>query len=126
MGAVHDSVSGNLEELKSQVTTLINCDIKSSTRWAGRGAGPLLVRLQIVLCSEIAGFRTTIESMLRRVSEISTQVGEINRNRENNLLIHGLPTQEEENLDSLIKLISDLVRTRLGIGREIALVDIAR
>ena len=78
------------------------------------------------MCSEIAGFRTTIESMLRRVSEISTQVGEINRNRENNLLIHGLPTQEEENLDSLIKLISDLVRTRLGIGREIALVDIAR
>ena len=82
--------------------------------------------MQTVLCSEIAGFRTTIESMLRRVSEISTQVGEINRNRENNLLIHGLPTQEEENLDSLIKLISDLVRTRLGIGREIALVDIAR
>lgn len=87
----------------------------------------MLLAVQIVLlCSEIAGFRTTIESMLRRVSEISTQVGEINRNRENNLLIHGLPTQEEENLDSLIKLISDLVRTRLGIGREIALVDIAR
>ena len=34
MGAVHDSVSGNLEELKSQVTTLINCDIASSTRCA--------------------------------------------------------------------------------------------
>ena len=81
--------------------------------------------------------------MTRKVTEISTQVGEINRNRDSNLLIHGLPTQvsegrilsslkynliskDNENLDTLIKLMSDLVRTRLGIGREISLVDIAR
>ena len=81
--------------------------------------------------------------MTRKVTEISTQVGEINRNRDSNLLIHGLPTQvsegrilsslkynliskDNENLDTLIKLMSDLVRTRLGIGREISLVDVAR
>ena len=75
---------------------------------------------------EIAGFRGTIESMLGQVGEISTQVGEMNRNRENNLLVHGVPTQENENIDTLIKVISDLVRTRLGIGREISLVDIVR
>ena len=32
MESVHDSVSQNLEDLKSQVNTLINCDIASSTR----------------------------------------------------------------------------------------------
>ena len=32
MDAVHDSVSENLEDLKSKVNTLINCDIASSTR----------------------------------------------------------------------------------------------
>jgi len=74
MDIVHDSVNSNLEELKSKVNTLINSDIASSTR-------------------EITGFRSTIENMLGKVSEISAQVGEINRNRDNNLLIHGLPTQ---------------------------------
>ena len=82
--------------------------------------------VMIQLFSEIAGFRGTIDNMLGKVGEISTQVGEINRNRENNLLVHGVPTQENENIDTLIKLISDMVRTRLGIGREIALVDIVR
>ena len=42
---------------------------------------------------EISGFRNTIETMLSKVSEITTQVGEINRGRENNLLIHGLPLE---------------------------------
>ena len=32
MDSVHDSVSENLEDLKSKVNTLINCDIASSTR----------------------------------------------------------------------------------------------
>jgi len=32
MDNVHDSVSGNLEELRSKVNTLINSDIASSTR----------------------------------------------------------------------------------------------
>lgn len=82
--------------------------------------------VMIQLFREIAGFRGTIDNMLGKVGEISTQVGEINRNRENNLLIHGVPTQENENIDTLIKLISDMVRTRLGIGREISLVDIVR
>ena len=47
----------------------------------------------MIISSEIAGFRSTIENMTRKVTEISTQVGEINRNRDSNLLIHGLPTQ---------------------------------
>lgn len=34
--------------------------------------------------------------------------------------------QEDENLDNLIKMMSDIMRTRLGIGREVALVDIYR
>ena len=34
--------------------------------------------------------------------------------------------QEDENLETLIKMMSDIVRTRLGIGREITLVDIYR
>ena len=39
---------------------------------------------------------------------------------------YNLILQDNENLDTLIKLMSDLVRTRLGIGREISLVDVAR
>ena len=66
--------------------------------------------MMMIISSEIAGFRSSVDTMLRKVTEISTQVGEMNRkillllliyiiiiimnrNRENNLLIHGLPTQ---------------------------------
>ena len=34
--------------------------------------------------------------------------------------------QEEESLDSLVKLVSDLVRTRLGVGRELSLLEVTR
>ena len=34
--------------------------------------------------------------------------------------------QEDETLEILIKMMSDIVRTRLGIGREVTLVDIYR
>ena len=34
--------------------------------------------------------------------------------------------KDNENVDVLIKLVSDLVRTRLGVGREMSLVDITR
>ena len=37
-----------------------------------------------------------------------------------------LDFQEDENLEILIKMMSDIVRTRLGIGREVTLVDIYR
>ena len=37
-----------------------------------------------------------------------------------------LPTQEDESLDSLVKLVSDLVRTRLGVGRELSLLEVTR
>ena len=36
------------------------------------------------------------------------------------------PGQEEESLDSLVKLVSDLVRTRLGVGRELSLLEVTR
>ena len=72
----------------------------------------MIMIMMIIISSEIAGFRSSVDTMLRKVTEISTQVGEMNRkiyihyyfifniniiimnrNRENNLLIHGLPTQ---------------------------------
>ena len=89
MNEVHDSVVSSLDELKSRVNTLINSDIASSTRFITfDGLFNILIMFR-----EIAGFRSTIDGMLGKVGEISTQVGEINRNRDNNLLIHGLPTQ---------------------------------
>ena len=79
--------------------------------------------------------------MTDTVSEMTAQVKEMTRGKDTNILVHGLPTQvvrmidfdvtcvtmqEDENLDILIKIMSDIVRTRRGIGREVTLVDIYR
>lgn len=34
--------------------------------------------------------------------------------------------QDEESLDNLVKIISDIFRTKLGVGREISLVEAYR
>ena len=35
--------------------------------------------MMMIISSEIAGFRSSVDTMLRKVTEISTQVGEMNR-----------------------------------------------
>ena len=89
--------------------------------------------------TEIQGFRTNIQKMVEKVGQLAsenitpTQVGEmgaeveeLTRDRGNSILVHGLPVQQAECLENLVKLMSDLIRTRLGIGREMVLVSINR
>ena len=39
----------------------------------------MIMIMMIIISSEIAGFRSSVDTMLRKVTEISTQVGEMNR-----------------------------------------------
>ena len=48
-----------------------------------------------VLLREIAGFRAKIDEMIDRVFEVTAQVKEMTRDRDTNVLVHGLPTQVE-------------------------------
>ena len=57
---------------------------------------------------------------------MGAEVEELTRDRGNSILVHGLPVQQAECLESLVKLMSDLIRTRLGIGREMVLVSVNR
>ena len=57
---------------------------------------------------------------------MGAEVEELTRDRGASILVHGLPVQQAECLESLVKLMSDLIRTRLGIGREMVLVSINR
>ena len=61
-----------------------------------------------------------------QVFEMDAEVEEMTRDRRNNILIHGLPVQDGETMESLANIIADIVRTRLGIRREIMLVNIFR
>ena len=57
---------------------------------------------------------------------MDAEVEEMTRDRRNNILVHGLPVQDGEMMESLANIIADIVRTRLGIRREIMLVNIFR
>ena len=41
----------------------------------------------------ISGFRSSIDEMVETVSEMSAQVKEMTRNKDANILVHGLPAQ---------------------------------
>lgn len=75
---------------------------------------------------EIASFRTKIKDIGSKVFEMDAEVEEMTRDRRNNILIHGLPVQEGECMESLANIMADIVRTRLGVRREVMLVNIFR
>ena len=52
----------------------------------------------------ISGFRSSIDEMVETVSEMSAQVKEMTRNKDANILVHGLPTQVHTIPDLSIKI----------------------
>jgi hypothetical protein len=72
--SLNEMTEDGMKELKGKVDTLTNGDIANSTR-------------------EIAGFRHKIEGMVDTVSEMTAQVKEMTRDKDTNILVHGLPTQ---------------------------------
>ena len=74
----------------------------------------------------IATARNKINDIIEKTSEIDLQIKEIHRDKSSNLLLHGLTCTEGESLESLVKTISDIIRTKLGMGREMSLVSAHR
>ena len=68
----------------------------------------------------------SIGNILLKVDDIHVEVKELTRNKSNNILVHGLEAQPEETKDDLVKMISDLVRTKLCIGRDMLIESLYR
>ena len=49
--------------------------------------------MNLLAFREVAGFRHKIEEMCQTVSEMTAQVKEMTRDKDTNILVHGLPTQ---------------------------------
>ena len=47
----------------------------------------------LLIFREVAGFRHKIGEMFDTVSEMTAQVNEMTRDKDTNILVHGLPTQ---------------------------------
>ena len=114
-----------LSELKRRFEEFENCDVVNINRRLGTA-------------------RNKINEIIEKTSELGLQIKEIHRDKSSNLLLHGLPCpvrrwrwrremrlmlispQEGESPDQLVKTISSMMRTKLGIGREMCLVAALR
>ena len=110
-----------MSELKQRFDEFENCDVVNINRRLGTA-------------------RSKINEIIEKTSELGLQIKEIHRDKASNLLLHGLPCpvrwrhvyvydrlifnfpQDGESSDQLVKTISSMMRTKLGIGREMCLV----
>ena len=132
IAALREETDAATAELKQRFDGFESCDVVNITR-------------------RLSTARTKINEIIEKTSELDLQLKEINRDKSTNLLLHGLPfkvricwedssqfevilvyaflsppPQDCEQLTDLVKEISDVLRTRLGIGREMALVTAHR
>ena len=102
-----DETESSISDLKQRFDGFENCDVVNITR-------------------RLATARGKINEIIEKTSELDIQLKEVSRDKSSNLLLHGLTFKEGETLEYLVKSISDIFRTRLGIGREISLVESQR
>ena len=102
-----EEIENNVGDLKDRFDGFENCDLVNISR-------------------RLSAARGKINEIIEKTSELDIQLKEVSRDKSSNLLLHGLGYSDGENVDCLVKAISDVFRTKLGIGREISLVESQR
>jgi hypothetical protein len=75
---------------------------------------------------DIAGLKDRLEAMDQGLNEVNEKVHEFEQNKRNNLIFYGLNNEARETPEVLISKVQAILRSTLGIRREIVLSRVGR
>ena len=75
---------------------------------------------------EMNALKDEVSAMIARVDDISEKMYEFEQNKKNNLLFYGIGSDNRETPDSLIQKIIIIMKTTLGLRRDIPIVKASR
>ena len=75
---------------------------------------------------EMNALKDEVSAMIARVDDISEKMYEFEQNKKNNLLFYGIGSDNRETPDSLVQKIFIIMKTTLGLRREIPIVKASR
>jgi len=107
IATLKDETAGTADDLKQKINGIESCDLVNITR-------------------RLSTIRGKINEIIEKTTEMDIQLKEIHRDKSGNLMLHGLSYKDDETMEDLIKEISNIFRTKLGLGREISLVQAKR
>ena len=76
--------------------------------------------------SEMRQFKEDLETVMERVEEINEKMYDFEANKRNNLIFYGLPNESREVQSALQQKITQIIRTNMGIRRDIPVAKVIR
>ena len=71
-------------------------------------------------------FKDELESVMERVEEINEKMYDFEANKRNNLIFYGIPNETKELQPALLQKITHIIRTSLGIRRDIPVAKVCQ
>ena len=75
---------------------------------------------------DMKSFKDELESVMERVEEINEKMYDFEANKRNNLIFYGIPNETKELQPALLQKITHIIRTSLGIRRDIPVAKVCQ
>ena len=75
---------------------------------------------------DMKSFKDELESVMERVEEINEKMYDFEANKRNNLIFYGIPNETKELQPALLQKITHIIRTSMGIRRDIPVAKVRR
>ena len=69
-------------------------------------------------------FKDELENVMERVEEINEKMYDFEANKRNNLIFYGIPNEHKEVQPALLQKITHIIKTTLGIRRDIPVAKV--
>ena len=74
--------------------------------------------------NDMKNFKDELEHVMERVEEINEKMYDFEANKRNNLIFYGVPNEQKEIQPALLQKITHIIRTQLGIRRDIPVAKV--
>ena len=76
--------------------------------------------------TDMRQFKDELENVMERVEEINEKMYDFEANKRNNLIFYGIPNEIKETQPVLLQKINQIIKTSLGIRRDIPVSKVCR